>query len=501
MPYGKQEDFPNPTVEDFETKATPEEKKLWDEYLKDYPEHFQRSVMPDVDHFLFVCPSANLAVELEKFHHFSDTAGGVSGKKGDALRDMGLILNAYTNREIDKNFEGVCAAIDRAVKRQLNNKSLVDIPKAKRLPEDDDEVHVGSGWKVTVSGEYKEDEPVGRIQHAESVQSYGGNQHVVNPMKDDDDSGYTYNRFNKRYVDDDIPQGNWSRIEAEKKTEAEAEEAPVKSEAPAETVEGIPFTGGTVPDIPAPDLAKPEELIPAGSEMPSREEIREETLKILEEMKDGNKQIVVGSKSQTPEVKKPNAAILAANEPVRVYDVNPISAKNLYNGKHIFVARSADIIGNVSIGNDCSIWYSTVLRGDQSPICIGDRTNIQDGTIIHEDNAFETTIGSGVTVGHNCTIHGCTIDNDVLIGMGSIIMNGAHIRKNSIIGAGSLVTQNKSFPEGSLILGNPARVVRQLTDEEIEGIKENAEEYIKLMDNESGKAVYETPEGGIFVRD
>ena len=105
MPYGKQEDFNNPTLEDFEQKATPQEKKLWESYLKDYPEKFQRSILAGSDGFLFVCPTANLVVELEKFRRFSDSAGGVSGKKGDALREMGLKAAAYTYRELDTDFD------------------------------------------------------------------------------------------------------------------------------------------------------------------------------------------------------------------------------------------------------------------------------------------------------------------------------------------------------------------------------------------------------------
>ena len=139
MPYGKQEDFNNPTLEDFEQKATPQEKKLWESYLKDYPEKFQRSILAGSDGFLFVCPTANLVVELEKFRRFSDSAGGVSGKKGDALREMGLKAAAYTYRELDTDFDGVCAAIDRAVKRQLSQESLVEIKKPTRLPLDDEE--------------------------------------------------------------------------------------------------------------------------------------------------------------------------------------------------------------------------------------------------------------------------------------------------------------------------------------------------------------------------
>ena len=197
MPYGKRRDFDNPTLNDFREKASPQEKKLWKEFLRDYPEHFQRSMMADSDHFLFVCPSANLVVELEKFPRFSDSAGGVSGKQGDALREMGLKLASYTYREVNSDFEGVCNAIDRAVKRQLSQKSLVDIPKGPRTSLDDDFAKEHKGYKVTVSGQCKQDKPLGnytKSEKEESVSTYGGNANIgVNPLSDED--GYSYTRF------------------------------------------------------------------------------------------------------------------------------------------------------------------------------------------------------------------------------------------------------------------------------------------------------------------
>lgn len=168
--------------------------------------------------------------------------------------------------------------------------------------------------------------------------------------------------------------------------------------------------------------------------------------------------------------------------------------------KNIFVAKSADVVGNVSVGDNSSIWYQAVLRGDQAPITIGRDSNVQDGTVVHVDNNTPTRIGDGVTIGHNCTIHGCTVDDNSLIGMGSTILNRAHIGKNSIVGAGSLVTQGKTFPDGKLIMGSPAKVVRDLTPEEIDSIRENADEYKHLMTLEPGKAVYEDTEGHLKVR-
>ncbi|MDD4692375.1 MAG: gamma carbonic anhydrase family protein [Eubacterium aggregans] len=166
----------------------------------------------------------------------------------------------------------------------------------------------------------------------------------------------------------------------------------------------------------------------------------------------------------------------------------------------MFIAKSADIVGNVALGNDTSVWYQAVLRGDEAPITVGDRSNIQDGTVVHVAHGYHTVIGSGVTIGHNCTIHGCTIEDDVLVGMGTTVLNGAKIGRNTIIGAGSLVTQNKEIPEGSLVLGSPAKVVRALTEEEIQSILNNAQEYVDLMDEEPGRSFYETAEGHIIIR-
>lgn len=153
-------------------------------------------------------------------------------------------------------------------------------------------------------------------------------------------------------------------------------------------------------------------------------------------------------------------------------------------GKNNFIAHSADLIGNVTVGDNSSIWYQTVLRGDQEPIIIGNNSNIQDGTVIHCDLEHPTIIGDEVSVGHNCTLHGCKISDRAIIGMGSIILNGAEIGENSIVGAGSLITQNKKFEPGKLIMGSPAKAVRDLTLEEIESIKHNAQEYLHLKDLE-----------------
>lgn len=150
-------------------------------------------------------------------------------------------------------------------------------------------------------------------------------------------------------------------------------------------------------------------------------------------------------------------------------------------GKTIFIAKSADVVGKVKLGNFISVWFQAVIRGDVDSITIGDRTNIQDGTVVHVAPGYPTVIGDGVSIGHNAIIHGCEIGNNVLVGMGAIILNGAKIGDNSIVGAGSLVTQGKVFPPDSLIIGSPAKVARALKPEEIQSIRDNAEEYLDTM--------------------
>lgn len=150
-------------------------------------------------------------------------------------------------------------------------------------------------------------------------------------------------------------------------------------------------------------------------------------------------------------------------------------------GKTVFIAKSADIVGKVKLGNFISVWFQTVIRGDVDTITIGDRTNIQDGTVVHVAPGHPTVIGEGVSIGHNAIIHGCEIGNNVLIGMGTIILNGAKIGDNSIVGAGSLVTQGKIFPPNSLIIGSPAKKIRDLSEAEIQSIRDNAEEYLDTM--------------------
>lgn len=146
--------------------------------------------------------------------------------------------------------------------------------------------------------------------------------------------------------------------------------------------------------------------------------------------------------------------------------------------KKSFIAKSADIIGNVTLKEDSSIWFGAVIRGDCDKILVGKGTNIQDNCTVHCDVNQPTEIGDYVTIGHNSVIHGCKIRDNVLIGMGAIILNGAEIGENTIIGAGSLVTQGKKIPSGVLCMGSPAKVIRELTEEEVKAIKDSAVHYI-----------------------
>jgi carbonic anhydrase/acetyltransferase-like protein (isoleucine patch superfamily) len=142
-----------------------------------------------------------------------------------------------------------------------------------------------------------------------------------------------------------------------------------------------------------------------------------------------------------------------------------------------FVGEGVQIIGKVSILENASIWYNAVIRADLAPIIIGEGSNIQDNSTVHVETGKPTILGKNVTVGHNAIIHACTIEDNVLIGMGAIILNGAHIGKNCLIGAGAIVTENKEIPEGSLVIGTPGKIVRQLTSEEIENIHVSAIHY------------------------
>ncbi len=143
-----------------------------------------------------------------------------------------------------------------------------------------------------------------------------------------------------------------------------------------------------------------------------------------------------------------------------------------------WTAPNAVIIGKVELKKESNIWFNATLRGDVETITIGEGSNIQDGSVVHTDPGCPVIIGKNVTVGHLVMLHGCIVEDDCLIGIGSTILNKAKIGKNSIIGANALVTENKIIPERSLVLGSPGKIVRQVTDEEIKGIKENAKHYV-----------------------
>jgi len=145
--------------------------------------------------------------------------------------------------------------------------------------------------------------------------------------------------------------------------------------------------------------------------------------------------------------------------------------------KKAFIAQNASVIGNVEIGDHSGVWFGAVLRGDNGTIIVGKNSNIQDNCVIHTDHEGKVIVGDNVTVGHCAILHGCTIRDNVLVGMNATVLNDAEIGSNSIIAAGALVTQGKKFPERSLILGVPAKVVRELTLEEVESIKRSADEY------------------------
>ena len=147
--------------------------------------------------------------------------------------------------------------------------------------------------------------------------------------------------------------------------------------------------------------------------------------------------------------------------------------------ENTFIANSADIIGNVEIFENVSIWFGAVLRGDVEKIVVGKNSNIQDNSTVHTDFGIPCIIGENVTVGNNVVLHSCHISDNVIVGMGSTILNGAKIAKNCLVGANSLVTHKLEYEEGVLILGNPAKIVRILTDEEIEHIVKNANHYVE----------------------
>lgn len=161
-----------------------------------------------------------------------------------------------------------------------------------------------------------------------------------------------------------------------------------------------------------------------------------------------------------------------------LYALGPLRPQTPAQGSY-WVAPDANIIGQVEIGADVGIWFGATLRGDNEPIRLGAGTNIQENAVIHVDPGFPVTIGEGCTIGHGAIIHGCTIGDNSLIGMGATVLNGARIGRNCLVGANALVTEGKEFPDNSLIVGSPAKAIRVLDDAAVEGLKRSASQYVK----------------------
>lgn len=147
--------------------------------------------------------------------------------------------------------------------------------------------------------------------------------------------------------------------------------------------------------------------------------------------------------------------------------------------KESWIAPGAVVLGDVNIEKDCSVWYNAVIRGDKGRITIKEGSNIQDNAVVHVGPGIDVNIGVNVSVGHSAIVHGCTIGDNTIVGMGAIVMNNAIVGKNCIIGAGSLVTQGKVIPDGSIVVGNPGKVVKQMTPENIKANLLNARSYIE----------------------
>ena len=152
-------------------------------------------------------------------------------------------------------------------------------------------------------------------------------------------------------------------------------------------------------------------------------------------------------------------------------------------GNKVFVADNCSIIGQVTLGDDSSVFYGCVLRGDINSISIGAKSNVQDGSVFHVSTPLGVELGEQVSVGHNCIVHACKINDRILVGMGSIVMDGVEVGSDCIIAAGSLLPKGKKYPSGSLILGSPAKVIRPLTQEEMNSIPALAEKYIGVKNN------------------
>jgi carbonic anhydrase/acetyltransferase-like protein (isoleucine patch superfamily) len=172
--------------------------------------------------------------------------------------------------------------------------------------------------------------------------------------------------------------------------------------------------------------------------------------------------------------------------------VHGINDKVPQADKALFVAWNAEVAGSVSLGEESSVWFSATLRGDIEPIIVGRGSNVQDGATLHVDFGLPCMVGERVTIGHRAILHGCTVGDDCLIGMGAVVLSGAVIGKESIVGASALITEGKSFPPRSLIIGSPAKAVRTLDDAEVEKVRENGRVYVRLA-AEAARGYAEVP--------
>lgn len=144
-----------------------------------------------------------------------------------------------------------------------------------------------------------------------------------------------------------------------------------------------------------------------------------------------------------------------------------------------YVADSAEVIGNVELAEGASVWFGAVLRGDNDLMSIGKGANVQDGSVLHSDPGFPLTLGADVTIGHMVMLHGCTIGDGTLVGIGAVVLNGAKIGRNCLVGAGALVTEGKEFPDNSMIVGAPAKAIKELTPEQATRMRHAAEHYVE----------------------
>lgn len=158
-----------------------------------------------------------------------------------------------------------------------------------------------------------------------------------------------------------------------------------------------------------------------------------------------------------------------------------------------WVAETATLVGRVALGEGANVWYGVVARGDNEWITIGARSNVQDNCVLHTDMGFPLTLGEDVTVGHQAMLHGCTVGDNSLVGIQAVVMNGAVIGRNCIVGAGALVTEGKQFPDNSLIVGSPAKVVRELSEDQVARLKASAAHYVQNARRHRGVVRVDTP--------